>query len=298
MLPPGPERAGRGRLARPDQGALRDSRHARAADHRQDRKPWLHPDDQLGRDAAGADDEAGLHRRCSRHRSACPKIVATAVVTRGADQRLLDLVLSAPCRSASRTIERGRRRRDGRAGRAPPVAVAEGLEVGPAGPRHPGRRGEGRASSPTPSTQARGRRRRRARRDRHHGAEGTPVIAAAPGRSRNCSTACGGGITVYVRSADRTLDLLLRPSVGLCAGSRRGAAGEARPGDRPRRPYRRRQRRRAAPPFRDQPHGAGRAMVATARRSIPTRCLPGKRPAARALPPGSFPSHSDQVGDP
>ena len=39
MLPAGAERPGRGRLARPDQGALRHPRHQRAADHRPRRKP-------------------------------------------------------------------------------------------------------------------------------------------------------------------------------------------------------------------------------------------------------------------
>ena len=50
----GPERPGRRRLDRPQQAALRHSRHARARDHRPGRKPRLRAADQLGRGAAGA----------------------------------------------------------------------------------------------------------------------------------------------------------------------------------------------------------------------------------------------------
>ncbi len=54
-LPPGPNGPVGVAWLDLSQGALRNPRHARAADYRQDRKPWLHPHDQLGRDAAVAD---------------------------------------------------------------------------------------------------------------------------------------------------------------------------------------------------------------------------------------------------
>lgn len=59
MLPPGPNGPVGGGVARPVEGALRHPRHARAAEYRSDGEPWLHPPDQLGRGAAGADDQAG-----------------------------------------------------------------------------------------------------------------------------------------------------------------------------------------------------------------------------------------------
>ena len=77
----GAERPGRRRLARPHQGALRHPRHQRAADHRPHRKPRLPAPDQLGRDAAVADDEAGLHRGISWPRRRMFRIIATAFLT-------------------------------------------------------------------------------------------------------------------------------------------------------------------------------------------------------------------------
>src|SRR5207244_2283401 len=53
--PARPERPGRRGLDRPLEGALRHSRHARAADHRADPEPRLHPADQLGRGPARPD---------------------------------------------------------------------------------------------------------------------------------------------------------------------------------------------------------------------------------------------------
>ena len=54
------------------QGALRHSRHARAADDRPDPEPWLHPPDQLGCGPARADGAAGRGRRCSRNERRVP----------------------------------------------------------------------------------------------------------------------------------------------------------------------------------------------------------------------------------
>ena len=88
----------------------------RAADHRQDRKPRLPAADQLGRDAAVADDEARLHGDVRRPRGRMFKIVVTRRRHRGPDQRLLDLVLRQRRAAGSRTARstRGRRRGDGR----------------------------------------------------------------------------------------------------------------------------------------------------------------------------------------
>ena len=69
-LPPGPNGPGRGDLARPDEAALRDPRHARAERDRPRRKPWLHPADELGCGAALADGEA-------RHAGGVPGVSAT-----------------------------------------------------------------------------------------------------------------------------------------------------------------------------------------------------------------------------
>ena len=75
--------------------------------------------------------------------------------------------------------------------------------------------------------------------------KGTPVIAAADGTIEKLFNSVRGGITDLRALARPEVDLLLRPPVGLRAGPRRRPAGQARPGDRPRRPYRRCQRRRA-----------------------------------------------------
>ena len=241
--------------------------------------------DQLGRDAAGADDEAGLHGDVRRHR-AMLKVVGTAICHRGADQRLLDLVLST---SRSAPEPNGEVTAAGDIATVDPAAgrrwrSPKGVEVGPAGLAIPV---VGREAGPAHRHLHPGPRRRRAapRRDRHHGAEGTPVIAA---RRRH------GRETVLQQRRRRdhrlcplarpALDLLLCPSVGLCAGPRRGPAGQARPADRPRRPYRRCQRRRARTSI-SRSTGWRRASAGgRARRSIPIRCLPGRRPAARGAP--------------
>src|SRR5204862_1789576 len=54
------QRTGRRCLARSYQRTLWNPRHARAADHRPHRKPWLHSHDQLGRTQIVANVEAGL----------------------------------------------------------------------------------------------------------------------------------------------------------------------------------------------------------------------------------------------
>ena len=116
--------------------------------------------------------------------------------------------------------------------RSGPVAIAEGLEVGPAGLAIPviGVKPEQLTDT---FTQA------RAGGARRHDAidvmapEGTPVIAAAPGTVEKLYFSNGGGgNTIYVRSPDQRLDLLLRPSFGLCARARRRPAGAAGPGHR------------------------------------------------------------------
>ena len=133
-------------------------------------------------------------------------------------------------------------------------------------------------------------------------AEGTPVIAARRRHGRET-------VLLQRRRRDHRLCALARraagpiimPIFGLCAGPRRGAAGQARPADRPRRPYRRRQRRRARISISRSTRWRRASAGGRARRSIPIRCLPGRRPAARArqsagqLRGGSF--IFKQVGD-
>ena len=55
-------------------------------------------------------------------------------------------------------------------------------------------------------------------------AEGTPVIAAADGTIEKLFNSVRGGITIYERSADQKLDLLLRAPVGLRARPQEGQA--------------------------------------------------------------------------
>ena len=101
------------------------------------------------------------------------------------------------------------------------------------------------------------------------------------GRSRSCSSASGGGgITVYVRSPDRPLDLLLRASRrAMRRACSEGQRGRARRSDRLCRRHRQRRRRQPPPPFRASTHGARRALVAGRGRSIPIPLLPGSRAA-------------------
>ena len=106
------------------------------SEYRQDRKPRLHPDDQLGRDAAGADhDEAGFPGDLPGIRALAEDRDHRRFLGPG-DQHLLGLGLwAAQCRArAERYVSRrpATWRRSSRPRRGP-VAIAEGLEVGPAG---------------------------------------------------------------------------------------------------------------------------------------------------------------------
>ena len=164
--------------------------------------------------------------------------------------------------------------------RAPPVAVAEQVVVGPSGLALPVMGVKSDQLTDT-FTQARAN-------GRLHDAidimapEGTPVIAAADGTIEKLFFSHGGGgITIYERSPDQKWQYYYAHLSGLCAGPRRGSAGEARPGHRSGWTYRRCERGRAASSFRHQHHGAGRALVERRRPSTPIRCLPGKRRTGR-----------------
>ena len=86
---------------------------------------------------------------------------------------------------------------------APPVAIAEGLEVGPAGLAIPVVGVKPNQLTDT-FTQARAGGARRHDAIDVMAAEGTPVIAAAPGTVEKLFfSQGGGGITIYVRSPDQ-----------------------------------------------------------------------------------------------
>ena len=183
----------------------------------------------------------------------------------GPRQPVLDLVLRHRARSV------GRAQRPGQPGRRQDHGRSRRRAAG--GHRRRSRGRAGRAAIPVAGikadqlvdtfTQA------RAGGARRHDAidimapDGTPVVRRGRrARSRNCSIQRARRDHRLRPLARPALDLLLRASVGLCAGPCRRAAGQARPADRPGRPYRRCQSRRPASPFRDQPDGAGREMVA------------------------------------
>src|SRR5690242_21861065 len=85
------------------------------------------------------------------------------------------------------------------------------------------------------------------------------------------------------------MDLLLRPPLRLRAGARRGTAGEAWPGHRPRRPYRRCERGRPAPPLRGEFDGARRALVE--RDTDQSLSAPCREKGERLEPARSFKTH-------
>ena len=89
---------------------------------------------------------------------------------------------------------------DPRAG--PPVALAEGVEVGPAGLAIPVPGVKSSQLSDT-FTQARGGGARRHDAIDIMAPEGTPVIAAAPGTVDKLFFSNGGGNTIYIRSPDQ-----------------------------------------------------------------------------------------------
>ena len=84
----------------------------------------------------------------------------------------------------------------------PPVDVAEGVEVGPAGLAVPVA-GVGAAQLSDTFTQARAGGARRHDAIDIMAAEGTPVVAAADGVVEKLFNSAQGGLTVYVRSPDR-----------------------------------------------------------------------------------------------
>jgi murein DD-endopeptidase MepM/ murein hydrolase activator NlpD len=85
---------------------------------------------------------------------------------------------------------------------AGPVAVAEGVEVGPAGLAIPVAGIKGAQLSDT-FTQARAGGARRHDAIDIMAAEGTPVVAAADGQVEKLFNSAAGGLTLYVRSPDR-----------------------------------------------------------------------------------------------
>ena len=128
---------------------------------------------------------------------------------------------------------------------------------------------------------------------------GTPVVAAADGHRREAlssATAAAGSPPMSARptGAGSIITPISTPMRRACAK----ASGVApRRSDRHGRQHRQRQSGRPAPPFRDPPDGAGRALVAGHARSIPIRSLPGAGAAAKAprqLSPIQRASHEDQ----
>ena len=124
-----------------------------------------------------------------------------------------------------------------------------------------GRRHQARASSPTRSMRlAPGP---APRCHRHHGRRGNAGHRRRRRHGRETVLQRrGGGITIYERSPDGKWKYYYAHLSGLRAGPARRPAGEARAGDRPRRPYRRCQSRRPHLHFAINTHGAGRALVA------------------------------------
>ena len=170
--------------------------------------------------------------------------------------------------------------------KGPPVAVAEQVIVGPVGPCHTG------GGSEAGPARRHLRRRRAGRRRRHDAidimaAEGTPVIAAADGKVEKLFYSARGGITIYVRSPDQKW-MYYYAHLQRYAGARRRPAGQARPGDRPRRPYGRRQRG-ARTSISRSTDGNRRALVAgNADQSLSAACREkGQRLGAA---PGSSPA--------
>ena len=147
------------------------------------------------------------------------------------------------------------------AGPAGPIA-SEGVDGRPGRARHPGRGGQAGASWSTPIPRrgpaARGSMTRSTSWRRRNAGGRRPRRA----RSRNCSsrTAAAGSPPMSARPTGA--GSIITPISALCAGAPRRAAAAARHADRLCRPHRQRQSRRPAPPFRDQPDGAGREMVA------------------------------------
>ena len=202
------------------------------------------------------------------------------------DQRLLDVCVQqrhaadggSPEGEAAPVMLRSSIRRPG-----PPVAIAEERRGRSGRPCHSRRWSERRASSRDTFTQA------RAGGARVHDAidimadEGTPVIAATDGTVEKLFFSDGGGgITAYVRSPDQRWTYYYAHLQGYAPGlaegqkvkrgqliGRVGHTGNANPAG-------------TASPLRDQSDARRREMVPGDARSTPTRCLPGKGPAAKA----------------
>ena len=213
----------------------------------------------------------------------------------------------APSGSGSTFASGGRRRRVGP--RSPPPARRS-----PSIPRRSRRyarrrhRASGPPGSPSRSPGSRpsqlqrhlhpgpGRRRADPRRDRHHGADGTPVVGGAghgretvlqPGRRRNHAstsarpTSAGSIITPICRLMRPALPKGSRSGAGKPIG-RVGQTGNANPAG-------------PASPFRDQPHAAGREMVRQGTADQPLSAACRERGQRLGAPAGSFPTLSPRA---
>ncbi len=207
----GSERSRRRGVDRPVEGALWHPRHVRAADDRPRPVARVRAADQLGRRTAGADGQPGHQGR-----------VRGLTVALTAIDRALTIVVTATLTSAvwivagSTIMDRARH-----ASGAAPAPTVAGATPGTAAPLSAGGAAV-RAQAPRRQAGAlvipvRGKGPRdltdtftaaRAGGERVHdaidimAAEGTPVIAAAPGKIEKLFLSQAGGNTIYVRSLD------------------------------------------------------------------------------------------------
>lgn len=130
------------------------------------------------------------------------RVVVTAVITAVLTSMFWMWFYGSVVSSNGTVASSGDIKRVNPRGTAPPVAIAEGVEVGPAGLAIPVA-GIKRGQLVDTYTQARAGGARRHDAIDIMAAEGTPVIAAADGTVEKIFSSAQGGLTVYVRSPDR-----------------------------------------------------------------------------------------------